>query len=67
MHRSTRHRWLINQFGDELRMVVTPEISRENLQSALQASTGKPHALSAAEPNLEDVFIALTQDRKAAA
>ena len=54
---------LINQFGNELRMVVSPEINKSVLQSALGDVINKDVAVLITEPNLEDVFIALTQKR----
>ncbi len=56
---------LINQFGNELRIVVTPEVKQSQLAAAMSSVTGKPCALEISEPNLEDVFIALTQDKQA--
>jgi len=56
---------LLNQFGDELRTVVTPKLKRTNLEAAITSVTGKPCSLEISEPTLEDVFIALTQDRPA--
>ena len=56
---------LLNQFGDELRTVVTPKLKRTNLEAAITSVTGKPCSLEISEPSLEDVFIALTQDRPA--
>lgn len=58
---------LVNQFGDELRMVVRPEVSREMLESSIQGVTAGRYSLESAAANLEDVFIALTQERNAAA
>jgi ABC-2 type transport system ATP-binding protein len=53
---------LVNQFGDELRMVVTPHIDQLKLQITIDNVTGRHCSLDISEPNLEDVFIALTQD-----
>ena len=53
---------LVNQFGDELRMVVETSVSQQALQHVL----GGQSSLTEVEPNLEDVFIALTQQRQAA-
>lgn len=53
---------LVNQFGNELRLVVTPQIARAELESTIHSVTGKPASLEVSEPNLEDVFIALTQE-----
>ena len=54
---------LVNQFGNELRVVVTPEISESILVSTIRSVTDQPCTFEVNEPNLEDVFIALTQDR----
>ena len=54
---------LVNQFGNELRMVVTPELTQRALQTSITAVTGASCTLEPSEPNLEDVFIALTQER----
>ncbi len=56
---------LVNQFGNELRMVVTPEVRQSQLDGTIRSVTGKPCSLERSEPNLEDVFIVLTQDRPA--
>ena len=52
---------LLNQFGNELRLVVTPQARQSELESTIQRVTGTPCSLHDSEPNLEDVFIALTQ------
>ncbi|GMR18302.1 MAG: ABC transporter ATP-binding protein [Gammaproteobacteria bacterium] len=52
---------LINQFGAELRVVVKPELNISFLQDTITHITGKPVTLKKSIPNLEDVFIALTQ------
>jgi len=52
---------LINQFGDQLRLVVEPEIKQSDLETTISSITGEPCSLVISEPNLEDVFIALTQ------
>ena len=54
---------LVNQFGNELRLVVSPELKQEDLQATINTVTGKPSSLQLSEPNLEDVFIALTQEQ----
>ena len=54
---------LVNQFGNELRIVVAPEINESILVSTISAVTGQSCTFEVNEPNLEDVFIALTQDR----
>jgi len=55
---------LVNQFGNELRIVVEPEINEAILVSTIRTATEQTCTFEVNEPNLEDVFIALTQDRK---
>ncbi len=55
---------LLNQFGSELRIVVTPEVKQTALQSIIDSTTGRTCTLKIDEPNLEDVFIALTQEQE---
>lgn len=52
---------LVNQFGKELRMVVAPEFDEVMLQTTMTTTAGKNCLIKETEPNLEDVFIALTQ------
>lgn len=56
---------LVNQFGTELRLVVAPEVKQSELEATIMTVTGKPSSLQPSEPNLEDVFIALTQEQPA--
>jgi ABC-2 type transport system ATP-binding protein len=56
---------LVNQFGNELRIVVRPELKHSRLETTITSVTGKPCSLENSEPNLEDVFIAITQDQPA--
>lgn len=53
---------LVNQFGNELRLVVSPRINRATLEETIRTVTDQPCTLHDSEPNLEDVFIALTQE-----
>jgi len=55
---------LVNQFGDELRLVVMPELTQTRLESTITSVTGRRCSLEITGPNLEDGFIALTQDRR---
>lgn len=55
---------LLNQFGSELRIVVRPEINQATLQTLIDSTTGRTGPLKRDEPNLEDVFIALTQEQQ---
>lgn len=52
---------LINQFGSELRIVVEPGLAQTVLESTIKHTTGITHQLHSGMPNLEDIFIALTQ------
>jgi len=54
---------LVNQFGNELRIAVAPEINESILVSTIKSVTGKTCTFEENDPNLEDVFIALTQDK----
>lgn len=54
----------INQFGDELRFVVKKALSKEALAELLAPYIEEKVHLELAEPNLEDVFIALTQEEQ---
>jgi len=53
---------LINQFGNELRIIVKPEAEKPHLEEIIYKVTGTPCSLKSARPNLEDIFIALTQE-----
>jgi len=52
---------LVNQFGSELRVAAGPASGRADMEAAISRVTGTACELEACEPNLEDVFIALTQ------
>lgn len=52
---------LINQFGNELRIIVKPDAEKPHLEEIILKVTGTPCSLKNARPNLEDIFIALTQ------
>jgi hypothetical protein len=54
---------LINQFGNELRIVASPELKQAELDAAILNTTGNDFPLKNSELNLEDVFIALTQSK----
>ncbi|MFW2371652.1 MAG: ATP-binding cassette domain-containing protein [Gammaproteobacteria bacterium] len=53
---------LVNQFGAQIRIVVQDQTSRSELEQAITEITQAPVSLTPGEPNLEDVFIALTQN-----
>lgn len=52
---------LLNQFGTQMHIVTTPKVSQEVLENVMFEHDGERVSLEACEPNLEDVFIALTQ------
>ncbi|PCJ49031.1 MAG: multidrug ABC transporter ATP-binding protein [Gammaproteobacteria bacterium] len=54
---------LVNQFGNELRIVVSPDLKQEELQATISSVTGESCTVNQTEPNIEDVFIVLTQDK----
>lgn len=54
---------LVNQFGNELRVVVTPELAQSELDGVIRSVIRDPVTLQVSDPNLEDVFIALTQEK----
>lgn len=54
---------LINQFGNELRMVVMPEVKQITLETTINSLSDQPCTIEITGANLEDVFIALTQDK----
>lgn len=53
---------LINQFGKELRLILKPEIAITSIENTINKVTGITNTFIKSEPNLEDVFIALTQN-----
>ena len=54
---------LVNQFGNELRIVVEPELKQSILETTISSVTNLPCTVNTTEPNIEDVFIVLTQDK----
>ena len=53
---------LINQFGRELRIVVDPVLTESVIQKTVNAVSDDTYVFQPTEPNIEDVFIALTQN-----
>jgi len=53
---------LINQFGNELRLIVAPEAEKSYLEGIIYKVARTSVYLNTAQPNLEDIFIALTQE-----
>ncbi len=53
---------LINQYGEELRFVVNKSLSKEQLHKLIEPYVDEEFELLESSPNLEDVFIALTQE-----
>lgn len=56
--------YLTNLFGDELRIFVKKGFTSDALQAVMQPYIKEPVRLEDAEANLEDVFIALTQEER---
>ena len=54
---------LVNQFGDELRIMVKKELTSESLAEIITPFVKEKVVLEMIRANLEDVFIALTQER----
>jgi hypothetical protein len=53
----------VNQFGDELRLMVEHTVDPSELETAINKTTDGTCELTLTEANLEDVFIALTQNK----
>lgn len=53
---------LINQYGEELRFIVARSLSKEALKEKIKPYVKENFDLIESEANLEDVFIALTQE-----
>lgn len=53
---------LVNQFGDELRVICDAGLGADTLQILVAGFTGETVDFVDTETNLEDVFIALTRD-----
>ena len=60
--RKTNGVHLVNQFGEELRIVVKKEFVKIDLENIMQEYIKEKIQLSQTRANLEDVFIALTKD-----
>ena len=52
---------LTNQFGDNLHIVTHKDVAQTVLEEVMERVKKAPVHLSESEPDLEDVFIALTQ------
>lgn len=52
---------LTNQFGDMLHIVADEAVTKASLETVLYEVSGRAMNLEVTEPDLEDVFIALTQ------
>lgn len=62
---NTKDVLLINQFGDELRILTRSNLKQSALENSINEVTKTNVSLHVSKPNLEDVFIALTQDKNA--
>ena len=54
---------LINQFGDDLHIVSEKSVDKKEIEKVISAVKKEDILLKESEPDLEDVFIALTQGR----
>lgn len=54
---------LVNQSGNELRIVVMPELKQITLETTINSLSDQSFTIETTGANLEDVFIALTQDK----
>ena len=54
---------LVNQFGNELRIMVNKELTLQQLSKMIEPYLSEPVYLESTKANLEDVFIALTQEK----
>lgn len=52
---------LTNQFGDDLHIVTQRSVSKTKIETVMSEVKGEAVVLRESEPDLEDVFIALTQ------
>jgi len=55
---------LVNQFGEELRVILKNATSKTLVEETINAMTSQPCTLHETNANLEDVFIALTQEEE---
>ena len=53
---------LVNQFGNELRIVASETLPKHDIEAAINSVATQAYSLVLSKPNLEDVFIALTQE-----
>lgn len=54
---------LLNQFGDELRIMVDQDCNVDEISQTLKEKLSVNAALQKGMPNIEDIFIALTEDK----
>lgn len=55
---------LVNQFGNELRVIVEAHVTTASIEQLITRITEQPCILRTTQANLEDVFIALTQQKE---
>jgi ABC-type multidrug transport system ATPase subunit len=53
---------LINQFGDELRIIANRSFHLKTFKDILKSSKIQDTEIKKSKPNIEDIFVALTQD-----
>lgn len=55
---------LINQFGNEIRIIILKSLHEDRLKALMKPYVGGEVTLKKTDANLEDVFIALTQEKQ---
>jgi ABC-2 type transport system ATP-binding protein len=53
---------LVNQFGDDLRIIARAPVSRDQLQRLIDSHSAQPAAVTAVEASIEDAFMSITSD-----
>jgi len=56
--------FVLNQFGDELRIITESSLTSKELSAVIRQNIGKDAEVRPAETGIEDVFITLTQGRR---
>ncbi len=56
---------VLNQFGEELRIIAERSLPQKELTAVIRQSLGGKASPSLVAPNIEDVFITMTQGRRA--
>ena len=53
---------LVNQFGDDLRIIARAPVTRDQLQRLTDSYSSRPTAVTAVEASIEDAFMSITSD-----